>query len=207
MIILNLACNGHRPTPPFINIDILHTQLLSGTEERQNLDKETNYIEHDLLKEVPFEDNSCEGVFISHFLEHLDAQQSVKLIQESLRVLKPNGLLMISVPDASYFKSVYYEDSKENSMNLFGEAIWDWCVDGKNMGPFKSFFDYALFYHEHKQVLTFDSLWCLMTKGGCTNVYRNIAVQDDIDHEVLRLMSREINRLKFSLVLWAVKEA
>lgn len=202
MKILNLACNGHRPSEPFVNVDILHTQLLPGTAERNNLNAETNYIEHDLLKPLPFENSSCDGILVSHFLEHLHIFQSVDLIKECHRVLISDGVFVASVPDGSYFRKVYDEDSRETAKELFGEPIVD-PLDGIK------FFDYALFYHEHRQILTEDSLWCLMRKGGFRDIWRYVLPikMSDSKHkiETYDKMIGELNRLKFSIVMWAVK--
>ena len=89
MIILNLACSAYRPPEPFINIDVLKSIFPESTKEREQIDAEQNYVEHDLTKGIPFEDNSCDGIFLSHFVEHLDAQQAVSLIKECKRVLMP----------------------------------------------------------------------------------------------------------------------
>lgn len=201
MKLLNLACNGHRPPEPFINIDILRTQLHLGTPERHNLDQETNYIEHNLVNGIPFEDNSCDGIFASHFIEHLDAQESVSLFRECYRVLVPGGILVVSVPDATYFRSVYDKDNVENSIDLFGEPIHCWNVNGEIVGPFNKFFDYALFHHEHKQILTEDGLWALMVKGG----FANASTSFDSERAEFPILKDALNRSKFSLVMWGTK--
>lgn len=202
MKLLNLACNGCRLPEPFINIDILRTQLKLGTPERTNLDAELNYVEADLLKGIPFPDNSCDGILISHFIEHLDIKESVELLKDAYRVLVPNGYIFVSVPDTSYFRKVYNDDNKENAISLFGETINHWDVDGKIVGPFEKFFDYALFHHEHKQVLTEDSLWALMVKSG----FDPQVVNDETEGDCYNLLKSGLNRHKFSLILWAVKK-
>lgn len=194
MKILNLACSSHRPPPPFINVDILRNFLNIGSSERTTIDNERNYVDANLLNDLPFEDDSCEGVMILHFIEHLNVHLSLKLLKEALRVLVKDGILLVSVPDASYFRKVYDKDTPENILDLFGESG---CYG------YEKFFDLALFFHEHHQVLTEDSLWCLMKKSGCKNIYTNSEFATDNEASVL--MKKEINRPKFSTVLWAVK--
>lgn len=209
MQILNLACNGHRPPPPFINVDVLRSQLKPGTPERRNLDAELNYLDHDLRRGVPFAADTIDGILCSHFIEHLDAIESVAFLQECRRVLRPGHPILVSVPDASYFREVHARDTPENALALFGEGIYDWEVAGKRVGPFHSFFDYALFHHEHKQVLTADSLWCLLVKAGFPPADVSMPPAGgrlSADAEcVFNLMAGELNRPKFSLVLWAKK--
>ena len=202
MKILNLACNGCRLPEPFINIDILRTQLKLGTPERTNLDAESNYVEADLLKGIPFPDNSCDGILISHFIEHLDIHESVELLKEAYRVLSPSGYIIVSVPDTSYFRKVYNDDNKENAISLFGEPINNWDIDGRTGGPFHKFFDFALFHHEHKQILTTDSLWALMVKSG----FDPQVISNGIEADSYKLLKSALNRHKFSLILWAIKK-
>lgn len=193
MRILNLACSAYRPPEPFINIDILKSLFPERTKEREQIDAEPNYIEHDLTKGIPFEDNSCDGIFLSHFLEHLDVQQAVALVKECKRVLITGGVMVVSVPDTTYFKNVYPRDKNENWQELFG------VTDVNN--PIPTFMEAALFFEEHKQVLTEDSLWCILTMGGFDET-------EIPDSEVKQILKNSIsdNRNQFSLIKWVVKK-
>jgi ubiquinone/menaquinone biosynthesis C-methylase UbiE len=51
----------------------------------------------DTIAELPFEDNYFDGVICSSVLEYLD--EPVKAIRELNRVLKPNGVCLLSVPN------------------------------------------------------------------------------------------------------------
>jgi predicted SAM-dependent methyltransferase len=134
-----------------------------------------------------------DGVLASHFLEHLDLQESWKFVAECYRVLKPGGVMVASVPNTSYFREVNHLDTKEMSDQLFGEQM-----DAGN--PHTSFFDCALFFDEHKQALTEDSLWAILRKGGFTDIEKTCT------GDVYYLLSDKLNRLVFSLTLWAVKK-
>lgn len=193
MKILNLACSAYRPPEPFINIDILKSIFSETTIERAKIDAEPNYIEHDLTKGIPFEDNSCDGIFLSHFVEHLDVQEAVRLIKECKRVLITGGVMVVSVPNASYFREVYPRDKNENWPELFE------VTDVNN--PIPTFMEAALFFEEHKQVLTEDSLWCILTMGGFDET-------EIPDSKVKKILHDSIsdNRNKFSLIKWVVKK-
>ena len=49
---------------------------------------------------LEFGDNSYEHVFSEHFFEHLFLDESIDLIREVYRVLKPKGVMRTVVPDA-----------------------------------------------------------------------------------------------------------
>lgn len=194
MKLLNLGCGYNRLPDPFVNIDSLKSQFKKGSPERQQLDDTPNYVEADLRKGIPFPDNSINGILASHFMEHLDCQEAAKMMKECYRVLMPHGIMVASVPDTSYFRKVHSEDTKENSGRLFGEQM-----DEGN--PEKSFFDCALFFNEHKQVLTEDSLWALFTRGG----FEHILASPPDHSDVANRLKIRLNRPLFSLVMWAIK--
>ena len=52
-----------------------------------------------IVKAIPEKDNSIDVVYLSHVLEHLDTTEIPLLFKEVLRIMKPNGILRISVPD------------------------------------------------------------------------------------------------------------
>lgn len=49
------------------------------------------------LREMP--DNSVDGIFSAHLVEHLPYQIVLELIQQSYRVLRPSGRLLLATPD------------------------------------------------------------------------------------------------------------
>ncbi len=197
MIILNLGCGFVRPGPPWINIDNLYAQFPDKEKpERIQLDKQQNYCNADLSQGIPFGDNHVDGCLLSHLLEHMNCQDAVKLLTECYRVLKPNGYVCCSVPDCSYFRKVYDIDCKETQMDLFGEKL-----DRQN--PWTKMFDAALFFNEHLQLLSEDGLWCLLTKAGFKNISPDGVMESP--NEDFQLIKRQLNRHKFSSILWAVK--
>jgi SAM-dependent methyltransferase len=49
---------------------------------------------------LDFEDNTFDFVYSEHFFEHLFLEEAFELLKECYRILKPNGVIRISVPDA-----------------------------------------------------------------------------------------------------------
>lgn len=196
MHLLNVGCGSNRPGPPWTNIDQLHSTLAVGTPERTALDKESNYVDFDISFGLPFPEDSFDGLLISHVLEHFDCHGAVKVLESCHRVLKPGGLLVVSVPDAHYFLSVFYEDTPERAVELFGEPIHDaWQ---------KSFFSYALFHAAHKAILTESSLWCLLLAAGFRTIMP-IMAGTKLSNPAMEEIEKVMNRRRFSLELAAVK--
>jgi predicted SAM-dependent methyltransferase len=55
----------------------------------------------------PIEDNSMDLVYSSHFLEHIDDISVGQVLSESFRCLRPNGQLILKLPDFDMFIKSY----------------------------------------------------------------------------------------------------
>jgi len=90
---LNFGC-GTRVAEGWVNID-----FTSGDPRVQSVN---------LLKGLPFPDNSFDAVYSSHVLEHFTKAQAAALLNEARRVLKPGGILRIVVPDFENICTEYF---------------------------------------------------------------------------------------------------
>lgn len=84
MKLLNIAC-GKRIHEDWVNIDF-HKSL-------------PDVIPVNVLKGLPFEKNTFDFVYSSHFLEHITKEEADFVLSEMHRVLKKNGIARIVVPD------------------------------------------------------------------------------------------------------------
>ena len=83
MKMLNLACGG-RFHKDWINIDF-HPDS-------------TDVKSVNLLGGLPFEGDSLDVAYSSHFIEHLSQEDGKKVVDETYRVLKKGGIIRIVVP-------------------------------------------------------------------------------------------------------------
>jgi predicted SAM-dependent methyltransferase len=193
MKLLNVGCGGDRPGLPWMNLDTLKAQLAVGTPERANLDQEDNYIECDLSKQsIPPYNEHYDGVLLQHVLEHFTCHDAVEVLLKCKAVLKPGGLLCASVPDADYFMSAHHSDTRENAVELFGEPISEPEHD--------TFFSYALFHKQHQQILSKTGLVALLARSGFKHI-----VSGFTGSSVYDAIEKQLNRKKFSAILWADK--
>lgn len=117
MRILNLGCGMKVSShPDIINVDWsvylklkrnrltrrLANIALNGDRLARFNSLPDNILVHDLSKGIPAEDESVDGVYHSHLFEHLDRDVAARFLKETHRVLKPNGIVRIVVPDLEY---------------------------------------------------------------------------------------------------------
>lgn len=98
----------------------------SKEREWVNLDFVSSYegvIAHNLLQGIPFEDNSFDLVYHSHVLEHFSKEDGETLISECFRVLKPNGVLRIAIPDLEIIAKKYLDFLEQGISNPNDELI------------------------------------------------------------------------------------
>ncbi len=63
----------------------------------------------DLRYDLPFDDNSADFIFNEHFLEHLTAEEGQRSLKDFLRVLKPNGVMRVAMPDLATMVTTYLD--------------------------------------------------------------------------------------------------
>jgi predicted SAM-dependent methyltransferase len=67
----------------------------------------------DLRDPLPFDDNSADGIFCEHTLEHFVLVGGIELLAECFRVLKPAALCRFGVPDFGKYILSYAGDRSE----------------------------------------------------------------------------------------------
>ena len=102
MELLNIACGG-RYHKDWTNIDF---------DADSNLVKKVN-----ILGGLPFEKDTFDVIYNSHFLEHLSPSQAKFVLKEARRLLKEGGILRIVVPDLENLCKEYLQILEKVSIN------------------------------------------------------------------------------------------
>ena len=98
---------------------------LSGARQYYSLNEYCNilaknrFLHHDLSYNIPLHNECADFIFSSHFLEHLFEADAEKFLKEAMRVLKPGGILRISVPDLEYAVGLYSQGKKNKMLNKY----------------------------------------------------------------------------------------
>ena len=107
MLKLNLGCGFHTPIG-WLNVDYAIGAWLAKTPGFATINKKFKIINLnwsndiflcDLTKKLPWDDDSVDIIYSSHSLEHLSKIEGRYLLRECHRLLKPNGIIRIVVPD------------------------------------------------------------------------------------------------------------
>jgi predicted SAM-dependent methyltransferase len=91
---LNIGC-GSKSHPSWVNVDLNPS------------DPSVKKI--DILKPLPFNNNSFDVVYNSHLLEHVPKNGALILLNECFRIVKPKGIIRIVVPDFELLVRKYLE--------------------------------------------------------------------------------------------------
>jgi SAM-dependent methyltransferase len=110
--------------------------LLSEVRWNRLMRLDPDIVQWDLRKGLPYAAASFDVVYHSHFLEHLSRSHGIELLKECWRVLKPNGLLRIAVPDLNCLIADYCatEDDPIRHEKAI-EALLDQMVRKEAVGP------------------------------------------------------------------------
>ncbi len=106
---LNLGC-GHRFHPTWTNVDFISTG--------------EGVMVVDLTRGVPFPDASFDVVYHSHLLEHFSKSEAEHFLRECYRLLRPNGILRVVVPDLEQIVKVYL-----TALEQAGSGSKEWAAN------------------------------------------------------------------------------
>jgi predicted SAM-dependent methyltransferase len=136
---LHLGCGNRDFGPEWVNID---------------KDAAHPHVVYNNVTKLLQPDDSCSLVYASHLLEYFDREEAIDVLKEWRRVLEPEGVLRLAVPDFEIMSRLY---SKGHSLNTFLGPMY-----GK-MGSFPIY---------HKTVYDFMSLKSILYAIGFKNVVR-----------------------------------
>lgn len=132
---LNVGC-GFQHHPDWVNIDFVATG--------------NGVIAHNLRSGLPFADSSFQVIYHSHLLEHLPKTEAEKFLKECIRVLQPQGVIRVVVPDLEAIVRLYltaFENAISGSPEWSAHYDWlllemyDQCVRHQSGGEMLTYLD------------------------------------------------------------------
>ena len=183
------------PTLRIQRIPLLGTLLKS----RMNAVFAKNVRYGDIIKGLPLAENSCDGLYCSHTLEHLSLEDFRKALKNSYQILKKDGIFRCVVPDLETLARSYIREL-DNGNDLACLKFVDNTLMGIHKRPrglkglITSFFGNAhhLWMWDHK------SLAAELKNAGFTQI-RTCAF-NDCEDEMFKHVE-EISRFKNAVAL------
>lgn len=143
------------------------------------------------LHKVPFQDKSFDKAVMSEVLEHVENDE--KVLQEVYRILKPDGVLVISVPSINY--PFLWDPTNWVLQHFFGthikkgffSGIWNNHLRLYSMQVLRKKFAKAGFKIETAEELTF---WCLPLNHYLVNLIARLLYDVKISSQIADKISK-----------------
>ena len=178
---VNIGC-GSTPTKGWINYDnspsiniaaspikyflLRKLHLLNASQiEYIEMIKKNRILFADATKKLPFHTNEVQCIYSSHMLEHLSKRSANSFLKECLRILSPNGVLRLVLPDLRKLVNSYLADG---DADLF---IEDSFLIPPSVETLRDKFKLILVgYRQHQWMYDSKSLTKIVLKAGFRKV-------------------------------------
>ncbi len=197
---LQIGC-GHNLHEGWLNTDL-------------NYSEELNIAFLDAGKTFPFNNETFVYVYSEHIFEYLTLEESLNMLNESYRVLKPGGYIRIATPDLDFLIKLYlyktlpvHQNYVKWSSGMFYNSANRLTNDPKLLTVYviNNFFkDWG-----HQVIHNFDTIKDLLLKAGFRNITKEKMGKSNIPELVDmekhgKVIPPEFNELE-SLIVQAVK--
>lgn len=126
--------SGEQAVPGWLSFDssitlVIQRMPIIGRLMRSRLncifDDEIKY--GDIVKGLPIERGSVDGIFCSHVLEHLSHADFSTALHNTYQYLKPNGVFRVIVPDLLFYLEEYQTAISSDDQQSRVEAAYELC--------------------------------------------------------------------------------
>lgn len=132
----------------------------------------------DIVKGLPLPENSCKAIYCSHVIEHLAMNEIGKALCNIYRLLKPDGIFRMVLPDLEYFIRAYIDFPSPLAADKFmRESGLGLEVRSRSIG---TFFHQWFGHSQHLWMWDFNSLGNELYNHGFKNI-RRAAFRDSPD--------------------------
>jgi len=137
-------------------------------------------ISGNILDGLPLADESIDYISSQHALQDLRIYDQVRAMSELRRVLKPGGVLRLSLPDFDRAMAAYQSGHRDYFM------VWDWETISGN------FITHILWYNLSQTLFTYEFAEELLRQAGFSEVQR-VGYRQTVSRfpEIVDLDSRE----------------
>ena len=149
----------------------------------------------DILKGLPVPDNSCDGIYCSHVLEHLSLDDFQLALKNTFKLLKKGGIFRLVVPDLE-IEARNYVDGLNRKDSMASISFMENTLLGKKSRQknIKAFITSFYGNSNHLWMWDYNSLSCQLKINGFKDI-RRCEFNDclDISFKLVESKSRFIN--------------
>jgi predicted SAM-dependent methyltransferase len=137
----------------------------------------------DARRDLPFPSGCVDAIYTSHFLEHLSRDDAARVLHEARRLLRPDGVIRIVVPDLADVIEAYRRDRAAGDPRA-ADKLFDnlWVVD-KGLDRYPAWFQplkTLLRTDVHKWLYDEASLTALLAELGFVEIRRRGYLESEI---------------------------
>lgn len=139
-LLLNVGCGGDLRGEPWVNVD--------------RADYGDRAVRADLTERLPWPDDTFDGAVANHSLQALTAAELPGCLAELHRVLKPNAVLRVLVPDI------------ERALTAVADGDRAWFPNSPEVDTLDAFVAWATWYGHNRTIFTPATLSALLLDAG-----------------------------------------
>ena len=181
--LVNVACGPH-VLEGFVNVDLFRA--------------DGAVVKWDCRRNLPFADASVAGIRVEHFVEHLEVREELtEFLSDCYRVLQPQGVLRVIVPDAERYLRAYCQGEPNGFASLNFPLPFPAELPTR-MDVINHVFHQG---HEHRWGYDFENLSERLKRAGFANIQRSAFCKSAVpqmthDREVHKAYSLYVEAIK-----------
>jgi SAM-dependent methyltransferase len=136
----------------------------------------------DIRKPLEWPDDSMEGIFLEHVIEHVPPPDAFRFMREAFRVLKPGGVLRLAFPDTV---RIYREATPDYLQFLLNSGYGD--------GSVESAVTSIILNHGHCGIWSEEVMCVVLATAGFDEI--TVCVPGDSEHAAMRGLEQHGKRI------------
>ena len=159
---------------------------LFGHLIKKNKSRFPNNVKYgDIIIGLPISENSCDGIYCSHVLEHLSLEDCRKALKNTYKILKSGGVFRLVMPDLEFYIQQYMKDISPEAATRFMKGTILGRVHRNN--GLKAFFFEWLGSSQHLWLWDYKAIELELSNVG----FKNIRLANMGDSQDLMFMDVE----------------
>lgn len=195
---LNIGC-GSSYIKDWLNIGIFPEEEISyGTVKEMN---GASVLHFDMTNKLPLRDGGVKYIYASHFIEHLNFEEGVKLLRRCYNFMQDGAVMRLTFPDLELWVRNYCENNTD-----FFEKYKNYFLKNKSpkVKTKGEIFMSQVHGFGHKWNWDFESMKHILSEIGFSNIEKKEAFDSDISN-IKEIEPRGEGRLLETIYVEAIK--